>query len=138
MVCNMPTYIICQTNPIEILCRNRSMPDYRSRVSDPACESGIGPMVLSCMQKSTKGSCPYNQEKNHPSAKDGTLSHSGKVAVKEVQGTSMVSPIESNQGESQGWQRIVTLSYLECSLCHVFQHDRCNPGHHYIRWPREP
>jgi hypothetical protein len=30
------------------------------------------------------------------------LPHSGKVAVQEVQGTSTVSPIESNQGESQG------------------------------------
>jgi hypothetical protein len=30
--------------------------------------------------------------------------HSGKVTVKEVQGTRMACPIESNQGESQGWQ----------------------------------
>jgi hypothetical protein len=30
--------------------------------------------------------------------------HSGKVTVKEVQGTGMASPIESNQGESQVWQ----------------------------------
>jgi hypothetical protein len=28
------------------------------------------------------------------------------------QSTSMTSPIESNQGESQGWQEIVTLSCL--------------------------
>jgi hypothetical protein len=30
------------------------------------------------------------------------LPHSGKVTVQEVQGTARVSPIESNQGESQG------------------------------------
>jgi hypothetical protein len=30
--------------------------------------------------------------------------HSGKVTVKEVQGTGMACPIESNQGESQRWQ----------------------------------
>jgi hypothetical protein len=30
--------------------------------------------------------------------------HSGKVTVKEVQGTGMACHIESNQGESQGWQ----------------------------------
>jgi hypothetical protein len=30
--------------------------------------------------------------------------HSGKVTVKEVQGTGMACPIKSNQGESQGWQ----------------------------------
>jgi hypothetical protein len=58
-----------------------------------------------------------------------SLRHSGEVTVQEVHRTSMESPIEGNQGESQGWQSIVTLSYLECSLCYVFQHDRCNPGH---------
>jgi hypothetical protein len=30
--------------------------------------------------------------------------HSGKVTVKEVQDTGMACIIESNQGESQGWQ----------------------------------
>jgi hypothetical protein len=30
------------------------------------------------------------------------LPHSGKVTVQEVQATARVSPIESNQGESQG------------------------------------
>jgi hypothetical protein len=31
---------------------------------------------------------------------------------RKYQSTSMASPIESNQGESQGWQELVTLSYL--------------------------
>jgi hypothetical protein len=30
--------------------------------------------------------------------------HTSKVTVEEVQGTGMLSPIESNQGKSQGWQ----------------------------------
>jgi hypothetical protein len=30
------------------------------------------------------------------------LPHNGKVTIQEVQGTAMLSPIESNQGESQG------------------------------------
>jgi hypothetical protein len=27
---------------------------------------------------------------------------------------------------------------LECSWCLLVSCDRCNPGHHYIRWHREP
>jgi hypothetical protein len=74
-------------------------------------------MVISRIHKSTKGSHPYNQGDNLPSMEEdhddrvrsggpptiivlkySPCHHSGKVIVKEVQGTEMVSPIESNQG----------------------------------------
>jgi hypothetical protein len=41
------------------------------------------------------------------------LPHNGKVTVQEVQGTAMLSPIESNQGESQG--------FLPSSVCPVWR-----------------
>jgi hypothetical protein len=46
---------------------------------------------------------------------------------------------ESHRGQSGRKPRVAGhrhLVLLECSLCHVSQHDRCNPGHPYIRWPR--
>jgi hypothetical protein len=78
---------------------------------------------MSGMQKSTKGSHPYNQGENLPSMEEDhdDRVHSGGLPTitvpkyspylivvrsqsKQVQGTGMLSPIESNQGQSQGWQ----------------------------------
>jgi hypothetical protein len=75
-------------------------------------------MAISGIKKSTKVSCPYNQGEILPSMEGdhGDRVHSGGLptltmhkygpylTVQEVQGTGMVSPIESNQGQSQGWQ----------------------------------
>jgi hypothetical protein len=80
-------------------------------------------MAISGIHKSTKVSYPYNQGRKHPSMEEDhdDRMHSGGLTTitmpkyspyltvvrsqsKQVQGIGMVSPIESNQGQSQGWQ----------------------------------
>jgi hypothetical protein len=80
-------------------------------------------MAMSGIQKSTKGSHPYNQGKNLPSMDQDhdDRVHSGGLTtitmpkyipyltvvrsqLKQVYGTEILSPIESNRGQSQGWQ----------------------------------
>jgi hypothetical protein len=92
-------------------------------VVGPAYRSRIWPTAISGIQKSTKVSYPYNQGRKHPSmeADYDDRVHSGGLTTitvpkyspyltvvrsqsRQVQGTGMVSPIESNQGQSQGWQ----------------------------------
>jgi hypothetical protein len=91
--------------------------DYLIRIGGRAYRSGIWPTAISKIYKSTGGSHPYNQGENLPSMGedhgDGMHSgglptttvpkyypylHTGKVAVKQVQGTGMESHIKGNQG----------------------------------------
>jgi hypothetical protein len=101
------------------------LPDLGSLVwhIGPGYRSRIWPTAMSRTQKSTKGSHPYNQGKNLPSMEQDhdDRVHSGGLTTitvskyspyltvvrsqsKQVQGTGMLSPIESSQGQSQGWQ----------------------------------
>jgi hypothetical protein len=92
-------------------------------VIGPAYRSRIWPTAISGIQKSTKVSYAYNQGRKHPSMEadyDDRVHIAGLTTItvlkyspyltvvrlqsKQVQGTGMVSPIESNQGQSQGWQ----------------------------------
>jgi hypothetical protein len=80
-------------------------------------------MAISRIQKSTKGSHPYNQGENLPSMerdhddrvhsgglptitmpKDGPYVTVVRSQSKQVQDTGILCPIESNQGQSQGCQ----------------------------------
>jgi hypothetical protein len=97
------------------------LPDHG--VVGPAYRSRIWPTAISGIQKSTMVSYPYNQGRKHPSMEadyDDRVQSGGLTTVtvlkyspylivvrsqsKQVHGTGMVSPIESNQGQSQGWQ----------------------------------
>jgi hypothetical protein len=90
-------------------------------VIGPAYRSRIWLTAISGIQKSTKVSYPYNQGRKHPSMEEDhdDRVHSGGLTTitvpkyspylrvvrsqsKQVQGTGMLSPIESNQGQSQG------------------------------------
>jgi hypothetical protein len=104
--------------------QEQGRPDYRTLgVVGPAYRSRIWPTAISGIQKSTKVSHPYNQGRKHPSMEpdyDDRVHSGGLTTItvpkyspylivvrtqsKQVQGTGMVSPIERNQGQSQGWQ----------------------------------
>jgi hypothetical protein len=127
-----------------------------SWVVGPAYRSGIWPTVISGILKSTKVSHPYNQGRKHTSmvAECGGRVHSGGLPTLTVHKYSpyltvirsqskryKVRDVESHREQSGRKSRVsafVSKSYLECSWCLLVSGDRCNPGHHYIRWHREP
>jgi hypothetical protein len=79
----------------------RSCPGYISQprclvpaIKERFCQAWREVMLTGCTVVATNPHCAQVQP----------LPHSGKVTVPEVQGTGMWSPIESNQGQSQGSQ----------------------------------
>jgi hypothetical protein len=147
----VPAYTqICRPNVFDILCRSRDaglsdLQGWRSGIYGPGYGQRSYPGHISQLR------CPIPAIKEEniqvwreivvtgctvvvylPSLCTSTsLPQEGKVTVQKVRGTGMRSPIESNQGVA-----FVSKSYLECSPCLMVSDDRCNPGHHYIRWHR--
>jgi hypothetical protein len=77
----------------------RSYPGYRSQ---PRCHiPTIKKENIQAWKQSMMTGCIVRFTNPHY-AQVQPLPHSGKVTVQEVQGTGMWSPIESNQGQSQG------------------------------------
>jgi hypothetical protein len=71
--------------------------------------SGYGQRSYPGCRSQPKGHVPTIKERTFPDMGEGDddIVHSGGLPTTTVL-------------EGQGWQGIVTLSYLECSLCHVF------------------
>jgi hypothetical protein len=157
IICNMSACIICRPNLVDILCRNRRRPDYpakgrwsgicvRDRANGSILDTEVNREVMSL------------QSRKEPSQVwEGVMMTECIVVVYQppqckgqylqpqwsgqCQGSTRYKHGMSHReqsGESQGWQRLVSLSYLVCSACHLPLGDRCNPRHEHIRWPREP
>jgi hypothetical protein len=117
---------------------------------------GYGQRLYPRHRNQLKGHVPIIKERTFPSMgeDDDDRVHSGGLPTTTVLRTILTATVEwsrSRKYKVQGWHvasravkgksrigGLVILSYLECSICHLLLGDRCNPRHHYIRWPRDP